>query len=245
LDVAGEVVSVGAKVTRVRVGDAVFGETHGTFAEYAALSEARLAHKPEAVSFEQAATLPVAGCTALQGLRDAAQVKPGKRVLINGASGGVGSFAVQIARALGAEVTAVCSARNVARARALGAAQVIDYGVSDFADAEQTYDAIFDLVGWTPLRRCLARLRPHGVYVSSAGRIARVLEAAIASLWPRSRVKLLTTNANPEDLATLASMTERGLITPEIDRYHPLEELPQALRTQGLGHARGKSVVVL
>ncbi len=245
LDLAGEVVEVGTGVTRVRPGDAVFGQARGTFAEYALVNEQHLARKPEQMSFVEAATLPVAGCTALQGLREQARVQAGDRVLVNGASGGVGSFVVEIARALGAEVTAVCSSRNLERARELGAAHVVDYSREDFSATGERYDALFDLVGSVPLSRCVRLLRPDGVYVSSVGRIGWVLKAAISSLVPRSRVRLLSSHATLADLETLADLVTQGLVRPRVDHTYGLDEVPLALRLQGLGHAQGKTVITL
>ncbi len=245
LDLAGEVVRTGASVTSLAPGDPVFGECFGAFAELAVVPEQRLAKKPDSVSFEDVSTLPVAGTTALQGLRDKAGVRLGHRVLINGASGGVGSFAIQIGRVLGAEVTAVCSERNAAAARQLGAAHVIDYRERDFSEGNERYDAIFDLVGKTPLLRCLRLLTPKGRYVSSAGRLLRVVQAGLLSLCPRSRVNVLTASSNTRDLETLASLTEQKKITPLIEHRYTFDELPEALRRQGQGHAGGKSVVLV
>ncbi|NUO53745.1 MAG: NAD(P)-dependent alcohol dehydrogenase [Polyangiaceae bacterium] len=245
LDVAGEVVRTGSAVTSLAPGDAVFGECRGAFAELAVAHEEQLAKKPGSVSFEDVSTLPVAGTTALQGLRDKANVGPGHRVLINGASGGVGSFAIQIGHALGAEVTAVCSQRNAAAAQRLGAAHVIDYRERDFSETDERYDTIFDLIGKTPLQRCLRVLTANGRYVSSVGRLGWVFKAGLMSLCPRSRVRVLSANANTRDLETLASLIEQEKITPLIEHRYTFDRLPEALRRQGQGHAGGKSVVVV
>lgn len=245
LDVAGEVVRTGSAVTSLAPGDAVFGECRGAFAELAVAHEARLAKKPASVSFEDVSTLPIAGTTALQGLRDKANVRPGHRILINGASGGVGSFAIQIGRVLGAAVTAVCSDRNAAAARRLGATHVIDYRARDFSDSGERYDAVFDIVGKTPLGRCLRLLTPNGRYVSSVGRLGWVFKTGIMSLCPRSRVGIIAANANTGDLELLASLVEQKQIAPLIEHRYTFDRLPEALHRQGQGHAGGKSVVLV
>jgi NADPH:quinone reductase-like Zn-dependent oxidoreductase len=243
LDVAGVVQAVGADVVAVKPGDAVFGEAADTHAEWVCVPEGRLALKPAGVTFEQAATLPVAGVTALQGLRDRAGVQPGQRVLVNGASGGVGSFAVQIAKALGAEVTAVCSGRNAAWVRALGADTVVDYSEADFTQTSVRYDVIFDLVGSASVAACRRILQPSGVYISSVGRLGRVLKALAASVLPGPKVALFAAMPSPADLAALAALVESGSVTPAIDQRYRLDEVPEALRRQGAGHAQGKSVI--
>lgn len=248
VDAAGVVEAVGAEVTRFRPGDAVYGELAATYAEHVCADEDRVAHKPASLSFEEAAAVPVAAITALQGLRDKANLRPGHRVLINGASGGVGTFAIQIARVLGAEVTAVCSARNAAQALALGAARVIDYARADFtrgADLGERYDAIFDLVGRAPLRAQLSCLRSGGVYVSSVGRLGWVAKAFAASLLFRGTVSVLAAQANARDLETLTKLLDARCITPVIERRYAFAEIPDALRAQGAGHARGKSVIAI
>lgn len=240
IDVAGEVDAVGPDVTRFRVGDAVFGEIRRAYADYVCASEVKLAPKPASVSFEEAATLPVAGFTALQALRD---VRPGQHVLVNGASGGVGTFAVTVAKALGAEVTGVCSTRNVELVRSIGADHVVDYTQSDFTRASARYDTMLDLVGSAPLSRCRRLLRQSGVYVSSVGRLGWIFVAGLASLLPGSRVKVLAAQSTPEDLGALAAMVESGAVKPVIERAYALEQVPEAMRRQGEGHARGKSVI--
>ena len=244
-DVAGEVVAVGAKVGNFRPGDEVFGEISQAYAEYTCVAEDCIALKPENLSFEEAAAIPLAGITALQGLRDQGKVQPGRRVLINGASGGVGTFAIQIAKALGAEVTAVCSTRNRDLVRSLGADHVSNYEEEDFTEAAQRYDVLFDLVGSRPLLSCKQALTDGGVYVCSVGKMSRILKAACASLlWPK-RVKVLIAKPTKGDLLTLKEMAEAGTLRPVIDERYPLTELPRALAAQGQGHARGKSIITI
>lgn len=245
LDIAGEVEAVGRKVTRFRPGDAVYGEGSGAHAEFVAVSEDRLAAKPSRLSFEQAGAVPVAGVTALQGLRDKANVRPGDAVLINGASGGVGTFAVQIAKALGAEVTAVCRGSSADLVRSIGADHVVDYTEQDFTQTSRRYDVVFDLVGSAPMSACLRIIEPKGVYIASVGRLGWVLRAFVASVVPRSKVRVLAAQPNASSLAALAELIDAGTVTPVIDRVFPLSEVPEALRRQGQGHARGKSIIVL
>lgn len=244
MDVAGVVEAIGEGVTRFRPGDEVFGEVRGAYAEQLCAAETLLAHKPRNLDFAQAAAAPIAGITALLGLRDSAKLRPGMRALINGASGGVGTFAVQIAKALGAEVTAVYSARNADQARELGADRVIDYAREDFTADGERYDAIFDVVGNQPLSRCKRALTPEGIYVSSAGKLCRVLGVAIAGLFSR-RVTMLVAKPNADDLAQLAALIEAGQVTPALDRRYTLEQAPEALAYFGEGHSRGKSVITI
>lgn len=248
VDVAGTVVAVGEGVTRWKAGDEVFGETLGSFAERVCAREDRVAARPRSVSLQEAAALPVAGVTALQALRDVAKLRPGGRVLVNGASGGVGSFAIQVARALGAEVTAVCSGRNAALVSSLGAAHVVDYTREDFARAVEAgaapYDAILDLVGTVPLARCVASLSPRGVYVSSVDRTGWILRAALRSLVSR-RVKVLAALTRTEDLEALAELVDAGAVRPVIDRRFDLAQVPDALRYSATERTRGKSLVTI
>lgn len=247
IDVAGTVVAVGERVTRWKVGDEVFGETLGSFAERVCAREDRVAARPRNISLEEAAALPVAGITALQAMRDAAKVGPGSRVLVNGAAGGVGSFAVQIARALGAEVTAVCSGRNAALVSSLGASRVIDYTREDAAraiEAAAPYDAILDLVGTIPLARCVASLSARGVYLSSVGRTEWILRAALRSLVSR-RVRVFTASPNTRDLEALARLVEAGEVRTVIDRRFDLVHVPDALRYSATERTRGKSLVTI
>lgn len=242
--VAGRVEAVGRNATQFAVGDDVFGEVPSAYAEYVCVSQERIWRKPTDLTFEQAAAVPVAGMAALQGLRDKGKVGPGRRVLINGASGGVGTFAVQIAKALGAEVTAVCSPRNVDTARSLGADHVIDYTQEDFTRRRMRFDAILDLAGSRPLSACRRLLAPGGVYVSSVGRLGWVVKVAVASLFTR-QIVLFTAHQTQQDLAVLKEMLESGRVKPVIERRYMLEEVPDALRYQGHGHARGKSVIAV
>jgi NADPH:quinone reductase-like Zn-dependent oxidoreductase len=245
-DVAGIVEAVGAGVTRFKPGDAVFGVCAGAIAEHACAAEGKLAPKPDRLSFAEAAALPVAGVSALQGLRDFGRLQSGQSVLVNGASGGVGSFAVQITRAMGATVTGVCSARNAAAARALGAERTIDYAAEDFRDDGTRYDLILDCVGnlWFPT--CRRALSADGVLVACGagagiGRmIARVLSGLIVSRFGRRKLKLLMAKITPEDLAALAAM--EGIV-PAIDRTYPLDEAAAAIGYVATGHARAKVIV--
>ncbi len=244
MDVAGVVSEVGEGVRRFQPGDEVFGEVSGAYAEWVCAPEARLAHKPKGVAFEQAAALPIAAVTALQGLRDCGKLRTGQHVLVNGASGGVGSFAVQIARAMGAEVTAVCSGNNVELVRSLGATQVVDYQQQDFTELERPVDVLFDLAGSRPLRACLRLLAPTGVYVCSVGRLRWLAKSFVAS-WFDRRIRVLAAKPNPDDLAEVARMVELGSVRPLIERRFALEQTAEALRLQGTQRVRGKSVIVV
>ncbi|UJR82908.1 NAD(P)-dependent alcohol dehydrogenase [Sandaracinus amylolyticus] len=245
MDVAGRVQSVGRNVTRFRPGDEVFGEIASAYAEQVCAHQDRIAIKPANLTFEQAAAVPVAAMTALQGLRDAARIRPGHHVLINGASGGVGTFAVQIAKSLGAEITAVCSGGSADMVRSIGADHVVDYGRDDFTRTSVRYDAILDLVGSAPLSDCRRVLSPTGTYVSSVGRLGWSLKAFFASLVWRDRVRVLASSPNAADLAYLRTLIEAGEVTPVIERRYPLSDVAEALRRQGEGHARGKSVITV
>src|SRR5438874_4699855 len=242
---AGRVAGVGRNVTQFKPGDEVFGEVHSTYAEYVCVAADRIGRKPTSLTFAQAAAVPLAGITALQGLRDKGRVQPGHQVLINGASGGVGSFAIQIAKALGAEVTAVCSTRNVDIARSLGADHVIDYTQEDFTQSKTRFDTILDLAGSRPLSDCVRLLAPNGVYVSSVGRLGWVLRVAVASLPARGKIVSATGHQTQQDLAVLKEMLESGKVKPVIDRQYPLAEAPEALRYQGQGHAQGRIVITI
>jgi NADPH:quinone reductase-like Zn-dependent oxidoreductase len=247
-DFAGVVEAVGKNVTDLAPGDEVFGGRNGAFAEY--VSATNVVRKPANVTFEEAATMGIAGLTALQGLRDHAGLQPGKRVLINGASGGVGTLAVQIAKALGAHVTAVCSTRNVEQARALGADRVLDYTREDFTREDQRYDLIADVAGghsWRSMRRVLepdGRLVVIGAHGSGSqlGHIAAVKLSALGSKQP---VKFFIAKFNTPDLQTLADMLESGELKPAIDRTYELDKAQDALRTFGEGHVRGKLVLTM
>lgn len=250
-DLAGEVEAVGRTVTRFRPGDAVFGGGRGVFAEYACVPENRLALKPANLTFEQAAAVPVAGSTALQGLRDRARVQPGQKVLINGAAGGVGTFSVQIARWIGAEVTGVCSSRNVDLVRSIGADHVIDYTRDDFARGAQRYDVVFDCVGNRPLMACRRVLTPRGMYVAVGvrpggrwiGPLARVARVPVMSWFTSQKFVLLLARIKSDDLIALKDLIEAGNVTPVIDRRYSLSDAPEAIRYLKEGHARGKVVI--
>ena len=254
-DVAGEVVAVGKSVTRFRPGDAVFGVCPGAFAEYACAKETKLAAKPAAVTFEQAASAPIAGLTALQGLRDLGKVGSGKKVLINGAAGGVGTFAVQIAKALGAEVSGVCSARNADLVRSLGADRVLDYAREDFTRGAVQYDVILDLVGNHSFAACRRALTPEGRFVGAAGPgperqrpypwLRGLAPDMVASALGKRKMLFCFANICSEDLAVLASLMESGKVRPVIDRSYPLNDAGKAIAYVEEGHARGKVVVTV
>lgn len=247
-DVAGEVIAVGKAVEHFQPGDVVFGDLsaagRGGFAEYAAAPAAILACKPASVSFTDAAATPTAGVTALQGLRTYGHIQPGQQVLINGASGGVGAFAVQIARVLGATVTAVCSTRNVEQAHRLGADHVIDYTQEDFTRGGQRYDLIFDTVGNRSVAEIRQVLAPHGRFVTTAFLPALVLLGPWLAWRGGPFMQNMMARPNRDDLAFLADLLDAGKLTPVIDRCYPLAEVPAALRYVGAGHARGKVIIV-
>ncbi len=250
-DVAGTVEAVGKNVTRFRPGDDLYGEVDaGSFAEYVCVAEDSAAPKPANLTFEQAAAVPLAGITALQGLRDAGALRTGQRVLINGASGGVGTFAVQIGRWLGAEVTGVCSTRNLDLVRSLGAAHAIDYSREDFAQGPQRYDVIFDLAGNRSLSDLRRALTPEGTLVLSSGSggrwlgpVGQIATAVVLSPFVRQRLRTLVARRNYKDLAVLTELVESGRVKPVVDRTYPLSETAEAIRHVEAGHARGKVVV--
>jgi len=247
-DIAGKVEAVGKNVSQFRPGDEVFGDIgHGGFAEYALAPERDLALKPASLSFEAAAAVPVAALTALQGLRDRGNIQAGQKVLINGAAGGVGSFAVQIAKAYGAEVTAVCSTRNLEQARKLGADQVIDYTQENFTQSGRQYDLIFAANGYHPLSVYKRALTPKGIYVMAGGKPAQIFQAMLLGgrMSEKDGRKLsgVSAHSDQKDLLTLKEMLETGKIIPTIDRRYSLSEVPEALRYLGAGHARGKLVI--
>lgn len=253
LDVAGTVVELGAGVTRFKVGDQVFGLSKGSFAEYACAREDKLARKPSSLSFEQAAVVGVSGLTALQALRDAGRVQPGQRVLIIGASGGVGSYAVQLAKALGAEVTGVCSTAKLERVRQLGAGRVIDYTKEDFATGGERYDLILDIAGNSPLARLRQVLTPTGTIVFVGGEgggailggLERQLGAVLRSLFTRQRFVMKPPNENAADLEVLAQFAEAGKFTPAIDSRWPLAQVPEAMRHLVEGKVAGKLAITV
>jgi NADPH:quinone reductase-like Zn-dependent oxidoreductase len=247
-DVAGVVEAIGKNLTRLKVGDEVFGWCRAAYAEYASALEDHLVAKPANVTFEQAAAVPIAATTALQGLRDLGQLQPGQSVLIVGASGGVGTFAVQIAKALGAEVTGVCSTRNLELVRSLGADHVIDYTSEDFIRGDRRYDLVFQLAGTSSPSRCRHVLTPKGTLVLCSGDghfsgIDRLLMAAVFSPLVSQRLVSWFAHLNRADLLTLAGHVEAGRVTPVIDRAYALAETPDAIRYLEEGHARGKVVI--
>jgi NADPH:quinone reductase-like Zn-dependent oxidoreductase len=245
VDVAGMVEAVGPNVSRFKPGDEVFGSARGAFAEYACTPETALAIKPRNASFEQAASIAVAGVTALQGLRDHGRLRPGHKVLINGASGGIGTFAVQIAKALGAEVTAVCSTRNTQLLRSIGADHVIDYQREDFTKGVARYDIILDIVTnhtW----RARSRMRtPTGRYVLAGGDPLLGIRLFFLSRFTGRGLITYVTHRSLDDLTTIRELIESGKVTPVIDRTYLLEETPEAVRYVAAGHTRGKVVIAI
>ncbi|WP_439427967.1 NAD(P)-dependent alcohol dehydrogenase [Micromonospora sp. LA-10] len=257
-DVAGRIEAVGAQVRQVRPGDAVFadlGEADGAFAEYVCVPERLVAPRPANLTPEQAAALPLAGVTALQGLRDAGQVRPGHRVLTNGASGGVGTLAVQLAKAFGATVTGVCSTRNVDLVRSLGADHVVDYTRDDFTRDSDRYDVVFDLVGNRSLRALRRALTPDGTLVLSGGGVYRggsligpvglLARGRLTAPFVRQRIVALATSPGRAHLDVLREHAEAGRLTPVIDRTYPLGEVPEAIRYLEAEHARAKVVITI
>jgi NADPH:quinone reductase-like Zn-dependent oxidoreductase len=252
-DVAGVVEAVGGNVTRFSPGDAVFGWTDGSFAEYAVAREDALALKPARLTFEQAAAVPESGQVALQALRDQGNVRPGQRVLINGASGGIGSLAVQIAKSLGAEVTGVTSTRNVELVRSLGADHVIDYTREDFTNNGERYDFILDNVANHSLSSLRRALTPTGTLVPNGGGFdnrwfaggGRVIHAKLLSPFVKHALRPFLLSRRHEDLEVLRSLLEAGKVTPVIDRVYPLNETPQAILHVGTGRARGKIAIAV
>lgn len=249
-DVAGVVEAVGENVTRFKPGDEVFGGAHGSFAEYALAREAYLTLKPANRSFEEAACLPIAAITALQAIRYASGIRAGQQVLIQGASGGIGMFATQLAKASGAEVTAVCSTRNLDLARSWGADHAIDYTIEDFTKSGGQYDLILGINGYHSLSSYRQALKPWGVYVCAGGEMLQLLQAIIfGKLFSQKGGKTLgsmgITKFNQDDLAYLGKLLKDGTIVPVIDRSYPLDETAQALRHVIDKHARGKVVITV
>ena len=251
-DLAGRVEAVGGAVEQFRPGDEVFGWCDGAFAEYACGEENSLLAKPGNLTLEQAAAVGDSAFTALNAVRDQGRIEPGQKVVINGASGGVGTFAVQIAKSFGADVTGVCSTRNVDMVRSIGADQVIDYTQEDFARDGRRYDLMLDLVGSRSLSDCRRSLTPQGTYVlvgvSDMGRwlgLARQIKMLSSSPFVRQLVRIFITRHTRDDLIVLRELVESGKVTPVIDRRYQLSEVPEALRYQGEGHARGKLVIVI
>jgi NADPH:quinone reductase-like Zn-dependent oxidoreductase len=252
IDAAGTVVSVGAKVARFKTGDNVFGIGRGAFAEFAVANEERLAVKPDALSFESAASLPCAANTALVAVRDKGEVQSGMSVLVNGASGGVGSFAVQIAKSLGAEVTGVTSTRNIDLVKSIGAAEVIDYTRDDFARRPQRYDVVVDTIGNRTLRDLRRALKPRGTLVVAGGGsgkwfrpMALLLKVIVVSPFVRQQLAGVMAGVTTENLETLSTLVVSGDVVPLVDRTYPLSETPTALGYLEEGHARGKVIITL
>jgi NADPH:quinone reductase-like Zn-dependent oxidoreductase len=251
MDVAGTVVATGPGVTRFAPGDEVFGMARGSFAEYAAASADKLVRKPAALSFPQAAAFAVSGLTALQGLRDAGRIQPGHKVLVIGASGGVGSYAVQLAKVFGAEVTGVCRTAKTDLVRKTGADHVIDYTQADFTDGRERYDLIFDIAGNTRLSRLRRVLAPRGTLVIAGGEggkwtgVGRQLRALALSPLVRQRLTTFISRPRPADLDTLRQLAESGQVTPVIDGTVPLTEAPLAIRRLHAGEVRGKLAITI
>ena len=249
-DIAGQVEAVGATVTQFQPGDQVFGVSAGSmggFAEYACAAENQLVLKPANLSFEAAAAVPVAALTALQGLRDKGRIQLGQKVLINGASGGVGTFAVQIAKSFGAEVTAVCSTRNLDTARSIGADHVVDYTKENFSRNGQRYDLIIAANGYHPILDYWHALSPGGIYVALGGSIAQFLQGMLLgpliSRIGSKKVRSFITRVNQKDLVSMKELLEAGKVVPVIDRCYPLSEVAEAIRYLAEGHAQGKVVI--
>jgi NADPH:quinone reductase-like Zn-dependent oxidoreductase len=254
VDFAGTVEAVGRNVTKFKPGDEVFGGRTGAFADYVCVRESRaVALKPASVTFEQAASVPIAGITALQALRDKGQLQAGQKVLINGASGGVGTFAVQIAKSYGADVTGVCSTRNVDLVRSLGADHVIDYTKEDFTKTDQLYDLVVDNVGNRSLSEYRRVLKPKGIFVlvgggganeqGLIGPMAKPVKLMLVSPFVSQKLGMILAQLNHDDLALLADLMQNGKVKPVIDRTYKLSEVPDAIKYLEQGHARGKVVI--
>ncbi len=250
-DLAGQVDAVGKHVTQFQPGDEVFGVCKGAFAEYVCASESAVVLKPANLTFEQAAAVPVAACSALQGLRDKGQIQRGQKVLINGAAGGVGTFAVQLAKVFGADVTGVCSTRNLDMVRSIGAHHVIDYTQEDFTTSGQQYDLIFDTAGNHSLSDCRRALTPKATLVLVGGPnkgrwvgpLTGVLKAVVVSRFVSQKLRPFLAHSSKADLIVLRELLEAGKVAPVIDRSYPLSDVPEAIRYLEEGHARGKVVI--
>ncbi|MGA8088735.1 MAG: NAD(P)-dependent alcohol dehydrogenase [Terracidiphilus sp.] len=251
-DMAGDVVTVGAAVANLKPGDGVFGAVDGAFAEYVCAPASIVALKPLNVTYEQAAAVPIGGLTALQALRDKGNLQAGQNVLINGASGGVGTFAVQISKWMGAKVTGVCSTRNVDLVRGIGAGRVIDYTREDFTASGERYDVIFDLVGNRPLADFRRVLNPKGVFIACGGggpetpagdALAGMIKQLVQGWFTKQRLVGILAKRDKGDLEILSQLMTSGDVIPVIDRYYGLSELPEAIRYLEAGHARGKVVI--
>jgi NADPH:quinone reductase-like Zn-dependent oxidoreductase len=253
VDAAGQVEAVGANVRELRPGDEVLGFCRGAFAEYAPAKADKVVPKPASLTFEEAAAVPMAALTALQGLRDTGQVQAGQRVLITGAGGGIGSYAVQIAAVLGAEVTGVCSTGKVKLVRSLGAEYVIDYTTEDFTDRPGHYDVIFDNVGNRSLRELRRALTPTGTLVLNGGGspghlfgpVASLARALVVNVFVKQRLRPFLAKLKREDLLTLTEFIEAGALTPVVDRTYPLADTAEAVRHVEQGHARGKVIITV
>jgi NADPH:quinone reductase-like Zn-dependent oxidoreductase len=249
-DIAGTVEAVGSDVTGFRPGDEVFGWCAGAFAEYASAREDQLVRKPASLTFEQAAAVGVSASTALQLLRDDANVQPGQKVLVNGASGGVGTFAVQIAKAFGAEVTGVCSRKNVDMVRSIGADHVIDYTQVDFTKGAERYDVILDNIGNHSMARTRRALTPLGTLISnggghSDGKLGRTVRTLLVSMFVRQQASPTLKTQNHDDLVALKALVEAGAVTPVVDGTYPLTRTPEAIGHVAEGHARGTVVITM
>jgi NADPH:quinone reductase-like Zn-dependent oxidoreductase len=252
-DVAGRVEAVGRNVKQFQPGDEVFGDLFecgwGGFAEYVCVPEKTLVLKPARMTFEEVAAVPLAGVTALQGLRDKGQIQPGQKVLINGAGGGVGTFAVQIAKAFGAQVTGVCSTRNVDMVRSIGADHVIDYTQEDFTQKGQRYDLILAANGYHPISAYRRALNPEGIYVTTGGSMDQMVQAMFLGPWismtGKKRMGNMTAKPNTKDLVFMKELLEGGKVVPVIDRRYPLSEVAEAIRYLEEGHAKGKVVITV
>jgi len=251
-DVAGIVEAIGANVSQFKPGDEVFGDLSesgwGAYAEYVAVPETALVYKPANISFEAAAATPESAVVALQGLRQKGQIQPGQKVLIYGASGGIGTFAVQIAKALGAEVTGVCSTRNLELVRSLGADHVIDYTIEDFTQNGQQYDLILATAGYRSIFDYKQALAPGGKYVATGGSMAQVFQPMLLGPWLSTggrKMSNLAMKPDQDDLNSVKELIEAGKVVPVIDQVFPLQELPAALRYYGEGHSRGKVVITM
>ena len=253
IDAAGVVEAAGANVRGLRNGDEVLGFCRGAFAEYACAAADMVVPKPASLTFEQAAAVPIAATTALRGIRDVGEVTAGQRVLVNGAGGGVGTYAVQIAAALGAEVTGVCSTRNIELVRSIGAAHVVDYTTEDFTDGRTQYDVILNNVSSLPLTRLRGALTPKGTLVLNGGGspghvfgpVAGIVRAVVANAFVSQRLRPLLSQQNREELLAVTGLIQDGKLTPVVDRTYPLAETVEGLRHVEQGHARGKAVVTV
>jgi len=253
VDVAGEVEAVGRSVTQFKPGDEVFGSCRGAFAEYACTTKANLVMRPDSVTFEQAASVFVAGLTALQGLRDKGKIFAGSKVLVNGAAGGVGTFAVQIAKSFGAHVTGVCSTRNLEMVRSIGAEKTIDYTQNDFTTSNQSYDLILDCVGNHSFSECRRVLNPTGRFVmvggphemSVIGLLAFMIKPLLLSLFVSQKAVMFIAKSSQDDLTLLGELIATGKLRPIIDRCYNLSEAADAIGHVEEGHARGKVVIIV